>query len=276
MLFLQAQPAEPLKKYIHQYWFMSTDNPAEFGNLRQMMFPIDFGGLAFYFTSELPLIEHYKNNIRRRMKLLYTGLITSPGSITFHPDVPISGFVVAFLPHGFSDLFRFDVSTITDQLPDFRCLFNDEGEFLYREMEAAADFEAMVDIANTFFLSTLPEVDNSQQMIDSIDKIVESNGLIDVKQLAQDVNMSVKTLERHFRTRIGVSPKMYARFKRFHYALKLLNDPAHKSWFEIAHECGYYDQAHFIKEFRRFTNQNPSAFSVMDYPLFYRFIIEKK
>jgi AraC-like DNA-binding protein len=255
---------------------METSEPAEFGNLRQMMFPIDFGGLSFYFSSSLPIIEHYKNNIRKQVKMLYTGLITSPGSITFAPDVPVAGFVVAFLPHGFADLFRFNASIITDQLPDFCCLFKEEGEFLYREIAAAADFETQINTANKFFLEKLPAIDSSRQMIDAINKIVESDGLIDVKQLASEVNMSWKTLERHFRTRIGVSPKLYARFKRFHHALRLLNCPSPKSWLEIAHECGYYDQAHFIKEFRRFTNRNPSGFSVMDYPLFYRFIIEKK
>ena len=276
MIFLQCEPAEPLSKYIHQYWYMSTDNPAEFGNLRQMMFPIDFGGLSFYFGSSWPVVEHHKNNIRRQVRLLYTGLITSPGSITFEPHVPLEGFVVAFLPHGFADLFRFDASAVTDLLPDFACLFKSEEEFLYREMENAVDFESKVSVANAFFLSRLPAIDNSQQMVDAVNNIVETNGLIDVEQLASEVNMSWKTLERHFRTRVGVSPKMYARFKRFHYALKVLNDPANKSWLEIAHECGYYDQAHFIKEFRSFTNRNPSSFSVMDYPLFYRFIIEKK
>ena len=119
MVFLQVAPAPPLRNYIHQYWYMSCDDATEFGNLKQMMFPIDFGGLSFYFTEKLPVIQHYKNNIRKQVSVLYTGLITSPGSITFEPKVPIEGFVVAFLPHGFSDLFQFDVSVTTDQLPDF-------------------------------------------------------------------------------------------------------------------------------------------------------------
>jgi hypothetical protein len=58
MVFLQALPPAPLTPYIHQYWYMSTDEPEEFGHLRQMMFPIDFGGLSFYFGSSLPVIEH--------------------------------------------------------------------------------------------------------------------------------------------------------------------------------------------------------------------------
>lgn len=275
MIFLQSPPQPALQNYIHQYWYLESDDPSEFGRLEQMMFPIDFGGLSFYFSRQ-PVIRHYKNKICKQVSALYTGLITSPGSITFEPNERIEGFVVAFLPHGFSDLFRFDVSTVTDQLPDFYSLFEKEGKLLYTQINEARDFESKTRVVNDYFLAKLPETDNTVQMIEAYNKILQSNGLIDVKQLAYEVNMSWSSLERHFKTRIGVTPKMYARFKRFHYALSLLNEPSPKSWLEIAHMCGYYDQAHFIREFHRFTNQNPSAFSVIDYPLFYRFIIEKK
>lgn len=275
MIFLQAPPHPALRNYIHQYWYLSTENALEFGNLKQMMFPIDFSGLSFYFSKQ-PVIEHYKNKIRKQVSVLYTGLITSPGSITFEPNEPIQGFVVAFYPHGFSDLFQFDVSTVTDKLPDFYSLFETDGKMLYENMSKTIDFETQKQIADEYFL---PKISSNNHdplpMIEAITKIVNSNGLIDMEQLAKEVNMSWKTLERHFKTRVGVPPKMYARFKRFHYALALLNEPAPKSLLEIAHICGYYDQAHFIREFNQFSGQNPSAFSVADYPLFYSFIIKK-
>lgn len=275
MVFLQSPPTPALQNYIHQYWYMASDNPLEFGNLKQMMFPIDFPGLSFYFSKK-PVIEHYKNKIRKQVSVLYTGLITSPGSITFEPGEPIEGFVVAFHPHGFSDLMQFDVSTVTDTLPDFCTLFEKDGKELHWQLESAKNFESKIKIADNYFLPRIPVVDNSTQIMKAVTKIIDSNGLIDMQQLATEVNMSWKTLERHFKTRVGVTPKMYARFKRFHHALALLNQPTPMSWLEIAHACGFYDQAHFIKEFRKFSLQNPSAFSRHDYPLFYTFIINKK
>jgi AraC-like DNA-binding protein len=275
MIFLQSPPHHALQNYIYQYWYLATTDPSEFGHLKQMMFPVDFGGLSFYFLQK-PILQHYKNNIRKEVWALYTGLITSPCSITFQPKQYIEAFVVAFLPHGFSDLFQIDVSTTTDRLPDFFGLCNTDGKKLYKEIEGAQDFEAKVKIADDYFIKKLPETDNTRQIKDALQKIINSNGMIDMKQLASEVNMSWSSLERHFKKRIGVSPKMYARFKRFHFALALLTQPSPKSWVEIAHTCGYYDQAHLIREFYKFTNQKPSAFSVSDYPLFYRFIIEKK
>ena len=53
---------------------------------------------------------------------------------------------------------------------------------------------------------------------------------------------------------------MYARFKRFHHALSLLNEPSSKSWLEIAHLCGYYDQAHLTRDFRLFAGIGPARY----------------
>jgi AraC-like DNA-binding protein len=253
---------------------MATADPSEFGNVKQMMYPVDFGGLSFYFSRK-PVLQHYKNKIRKELSALYTGLITSPCSITFEPNQHIEGFVVAFLPHGFSDLFQLDVSVTTDQLPDFFNLYETEGKELYTHLESAQDFASKVKIANNYFLRKIPDTDNTYQIIGAVKKIISSNGLIDMKKLATEMSMSWSSLERHFKKRIGVSPKMYARFKRFHSALALLNQPSPASWSKIAHTCGYYDQAHFIKEFYTFTNQKPSGFSVSEYPLFYKFVIEK-
>lgn len=274
MIFLQSPPHPDLQYYIHQYWYLQSDDPKEFGHLKQMMFPFDFPAISFYYSQQ-PEIKHYKNNVQRKLSALYTGLITSPGSITFEPDKPIEGFVVAFLPHGFADLFQIDASEITDTLPDLFNMYEREGTQLYQDIANAIDFESKIQIVDNYFLQKLLVEDKTSQMKKAIDIIVNSNGLIDMRELAIEVNMSWSSLERHFKKRIGVSPKMYARFKRFHYALALLNEPSPRSWLEIAHKCGYYDQAHFIREFKKFTNQKPSAFSVLDYPLFYRFIINK-
>lgn len=129
-------------------------------------------------------------------------------------------------------------------------MYEQEGKQLYMQIEAKNDFEDMVTIADAFFKIRIPAVDQTRPMIDAVRKIINSNGLIDMEVLASEVNMSWSSLERHFKKRVGVSPKMYARFKRFHHALELLNVPQAASWTDIAHRCGYYDQAHFIREFR--------------------------
>ncbi len=74
--------------------------------------------------------------------------------------------------------------------------------------------------------------------------------------------MSVRTFERRFTEQVGVAPKMYLKLFRLNQALHLrLLSPA-KSWTAIAHECGYFDQMHFIKDFKQFTGLTPTQFTL--------------
>ncbi|HMF12979.1 MAG TPA: helix-turn-helix domain-containing protein, partial [Gemmataceae bacterium] len=73
--------------------------------------------------------------------------------------------------------------------------------------------------------------------------------------------VSVRQLERGFRHVIGTSPKVFARTVRFQEAQqRLLFDPD-ADLTSLAYECGYFDQAHFIKDFKAFTGQTPSEYA---------------
>ncbi|RYF85105.1 MAG: AraC family transcriptional regulator, partial [Chitinophagaceae bacterium] len=58
--------------------------------------------------------------------------------------------------------------------------------------------------------------------------------------------------------RIGMNPKMFARILRFSKAYRLHEAVPHLSWIKIAHECGYYDQMHMIRDFKVFAGVSPS------------------
>ena len=87
--------------------------------------------------------------------------------------------------------------------------------------------------------------------------------------------MSLRTLERQFTEKVGVPPKLFARFKRFHNALSLINSQIPQSWSNIVYNCGYFDQAHFIKEFKTFTNNSPSEYFPPEYVLYNQMILYK-
>nr|WP_281358295.1 helix-turn-helix transcriptional regulator [Pseudoalteromonas caenipelagi] len=81
-----------------------------------------------------------------------------------------------------------------------------------------------------------------------------------VEQLSQRCGMSIRTLQRHFKAHIGLSPKWLIRKYRMHQVLALLESQT-KSLTEVAMWLGYTDQAHFIKDFKHFTGVTPAAYS---------------
>jgi AraC-like DNA-binding protein len=94
----------------------------------------------------------------------------------------------------------------------------------------------------------------------AVDRISRSGGLVTMDQLAVHSGMTVRQLERRFQQAVGISPKRLARITRFQRALRLfeqLESPQRGT--QTAAECGYADQAHFIRDFGEFAGCAPGA-----------------
>ena len=70
--------------------------------------------------------------------------------------------------------------------------------------------------------------------------------------------VSVRNFERKCKERLGMPAKMYARISRFHKAYKMLERGPLISWTDLTYEAGYYDQSHFIKDFKEFARLTPT------------------
>lgn len=88
-----------------------------------------------------------------------------------------------------------------------------------------------------------------------------TKGQFRITELADHCHMSVRQLERGFQHVIGTSPKMFARTLRFQEAQRHLMFHPEADLTQLAHDCGYFDQAHFIKDFKAFAGRTPSEYA---------------
>jgi transcriptional regulator GlxA family with amidase domain len=89
-------------------------------------------------------------------------------------------------------------------------------------------------------------------------RIVDSGGLVSVDQLAYEAGISSRQLERRFLREVGLGPKMLGRIIRFQQVFRAVERDS-AAWAEIAIACGYYDQAHLIRDFNQFAEQTPAV-----------------
>ncbi len=90
-------------------------------------------------------------------------------------------------------------------------------------------------------------------------------GLVRVPELARHAGLSTRQLERVFAEQIGVTPKHYLRIIRFQEVLRTLRSGVGATtWADVATSHGYYDQAHFIRDFKTFLGIAPSAWQIND------------
>ncbi|PTX15079.1 helix-turn-helix protein [Pontibacter mucosus] len=92
-----------------------------------------------------------------------------------------------------------------------------------------------------------------------IDDIHQSNGQLSISKLAERNSISIRQLERNFKTHVGITPKEYSNIVRFQNALAAIKSPDMKrSLLDIAFEYGYYDHSHLTNEIKRNTGLSPS------------------
>jgi len=83
---------------------------------------------------------------------------------------------------------------------------------------------------------------------------------IRIEDLPNLIFISKRQLEREFKSKVGISPKHYLRITRINEVVRLLDDNHTTDLSSVAYQCGYFDQAHFINDFKRITGEKPTIF----------------
>jgi AraC-like DNA-binding protein len=97
--------------------------------------------------------------------------------------------------------------------------------------------------------------------------IEAAGGNVSIASLGERLGWSRKHLVSQFREQVGLPPKTFARIARFGRAIEMVRRGEELRWTEVAHACGYYDQAHFIRDFSEFAGVSPTRFLDLRLPL---------
>ena len=102
----------------------------------------------------------------------------------------------------------------------------------------------------------------------AINEIENASAQLSISSLAERTGYSQKQLIELFKKYVGITPKQFHRIVRFNEILKAIEKEKQISWSSIAVDCGYFDQAHFIKDFQSFSGLNPGKYldDIGDYP----------
>jgi AraC-like DNA-binding protein len=115
-----------------------------------------------------------------------------------------------------------------------------------------------IAIVEQFLCSILKKPQLDPLILKAVQAIKLSHGDIRIKDLVAELPISLDTFEKRFKRVIGTSPKQFSTIVRLRGLIE--NYPQAKSLTDAAVTAGYFDQAHFIKAFKTFTGQTPTAF----------------
>jgi AraC-like DNA-binding protein len=164
-----------------------------------------------------------------------------------------------FRPGGFHPFVGFPVAELTDASVSLGELFGPAGDELAERAAGASDPTALVE---AFLRERAPAHDPNVDLIAWIVRgMLDEPQITRVAELAARHGMSARTLQRLFRTYVGVSPKWVLQRYRLHEAAERMAGGRHGDWAQLALELGYFDQAHFSKAFKALVGSSPAEYA---------------
>ena len=257
MKYQKYKPHSDLESLIKHYWTLEVpilDSPQKQrvvpdGNI-EMIFML--GDDVKRFTSADEYI------IQPRAMVI--GQITEPFYIL--PTGRVETFAVSFYPYGFANFITMPMNDLANRETVLESLFEGNStDELEKNVVNASDASTRIQHIENFLFEKLKDDSISDEILKStVDTLFSSKGNTQISAILKNDQSKRKQLERKFRKQIGASPKQLSKVIRLQAALKMLLDRDSNSLTNIAYESGYYDQSHFIRDFKEFTGISPKEF----------------
>ncbi len=227
-------PSEKLSEYINKYW--TAHNPTD-------------------EYIEVPIVpDGCIDIIFKNGQVFLSGLMKTTQVITIHPDD--SYFGIQFKPYAVALLFNEDISYFNDM---FKPL-NEIDVSLTNALSSVMQYnEEPHSKLNEYFERYFATHKVETVLLDAIEHITSSDGNIGISDLCDGLNIHQKKLERVFVSQVGVSPKQFAKIIRFYKTHRVLSQEGIDNLTQKILDKGYFDQAHFNRDFKKFTGMSPSS-----------------
>jgi AraC-like DNA-binding protein len=242
----RVAPSAALAALVEHYWFVGWDMQ---GHPPQQQETLPHPNVHL-------VIENDSDGVYGVHTARYTKLLAGQGF----------AFGIKFRPGGFRPFLGRAVAEIADQRVALAQLFGADGEELTRQVRACAASAdstpaAMAAAAEAFLLARLPPSDaDAGRAAALVAAIAGDAALLTVDALAEQAGLNKRALQRLFQQYVGVGPKWVIRRYRMHEAVAQLQAGAAPELAQLALGLGYYDQAHFIKEFTALVGKPPGEY----------------
>jgi AraC-like DNA-binding protein len=229
------------------------------GNVMERVIPTQHMQLMFHYKHPFAVLQP-DNSLNIQPRTLISGLSSTFSDVTTQGE---SGVIfVVFYPAGACHFLHFSLLDIENQsLPMADVLGNEvrEVEEMLGEKNTPEQRVAVIEKFLIRKFSPVPKYDYAL-LNSGIGLIHEHGGQISALQLADKLSVTTKSLERKFAEYIGKTPKQFIRLIRFEKILSDFSTLKDISLTSYAYQNGYFDQSHFIKDFKMFSGLSPKEF----------------
>ncbi|BBH23037.1 AraC family transcriptional regulator [Paenibacillus baekrokdamisoli] len=170
-------------------------------------------------------------------------------------------FGAKFKPGGFYPFIKRPVSQLMNNPMNVKDIFDIDASTLEKMILSQEEEGTMVELAERFIQQKLPERDSNIILVNQvIDRIIEDQEITKVDHICQRFKMNKRKLQRLFDQYVGVSPKWVIKLYRLQHAAGQMDTDHNHDWLKLSMDLGYYDQSHFIKDFKTIIGKTPDEY----------------
>ena len=253
MRYCEIPSRPPLNDFVECFWTLEGDGPSP-GGAPERILPDGCVELILNFGERFS--QHQNNQRELQPRNFLVGQMSGPILILSNGAVQLLG--IRFHPGGTAPFLRMPMNELTDQIAELGSVSSELQRELLLVSEDLSSLREKITAIESVLIARFLRGSFSSFAVSLAARIVHCAGRVSVDQLATDAGISTRQLERRFLREIGIGPKLLGRILRFQQVFRAV-ERVDSAWAAIAVECGYYDQAHLIRDFTQFAGQTPAV-----------------
>lgn len=261
MHYQEFPPSVALAPYIRCLWLFEADHGTAGGEVQRIV-PDGFPELILHYGAQYSEISEDGRDFLQPRALM-AGQISRP--LILKPGTRSGVIGVRFWPTGARAVLGLRMIELTNQRLDVSTLWGRHADLLLDEVDGMPTPSARIAAVERFLSARLlhrQQYKPDLAIAHCVASLRATGGSVSVDALARQAGLSSRQIERRFLDHVGVPPRLFASILRFRRVFDSIEQEPERpaKWTEAALSAGYFDQAHMIRDFRRFAGLQPTAF----------------
>lgn len=256
MHFQFIKPSDFLAPYIKHYWVLEAADSE--GEVCERVIPT--GNIEWMFHFGKPFVVNDANTKLFQPRSLASGISSSYFDVSTQGEAGV--IAVTFYPYAASHFLRFPLSEIEDSSVNLLDIYSRPMKEVEERISSRALVKERIGIIENFLLKCFKPCKNNDILLirKGIELINQSKGQLKASDLSKSLLLTNKSLERKFSQYLGKTPKQFIRIVRFQGIIQHYSGLQKKPLTQLSYDNGYFDQAHFIKDFKSLSGYSPREF----------------
>jgi len=256
LTYIRHIPSPPLNTFIDYFYYIDGAMPYR----REKVLPTGWLDLEVNLGSAIQIYDASgSKSVATCVESWWVGVWSTYGTVEWPLNIQLMG--IHFKPGGAYPFLNFPLSELHNQIISADAIWGGFAAELRERLCAAPSIQARLALFEQILLTRLCDTPHGQNAVRyGVAEIAQHNGALPIKALSEHMGISQNQLLTQFKRMVGISPKALARLYRLKHILRSIDPTQAVDWTQLAHQSGYYDQAHFSKDFRAFTGHSPTDY----------------